>query len=79
MEQISLTIGGFTQPGVSRSLIELPSNIEKGLSTSFLWIFPEPWDAKFASLEPVIEQFSVTLGKLKLILSLDVNLNYGTT
>lgn len=63
MESTSLTIGGFTQPAVARSLIELPSNIEKGLCTRFLWIFPEPCYAKFASLEPVNGQFTVALGK----------------
>ena len=57
-----LTVGGFTQPAVARSLIELPSNIEKGLSTRFLWIFPKPCYAKFESLEPVNEDFSSALG-----------------
>ena len=27
-----LTIGGFTQPGVARNIIDMPSNAEKGLS-----------------------------------------------
>lgn len=62
MELTSLTVGGFTQPTVARSLIESPSNIEKGLSTRFLWIFPEPCYAKFASLEPIDEQFTTALG-----------------
>ena len=53
MEKTSLTIGGFTQPTVARSLIEMPSNIEKGLSTRFLWIFPKPSYANFSTLEPV--------------------------
>ena len=63
MERTSLTVGGFTQPAVARSLIELPSNIEKGLSTRFLWIFPKPCYAKFESLEPVNKEFSSALGK----------------
>ena len=62
MEQTSLTVGGFTQPAVARSLIELPSNIEKGLSTRFLWIFPQPCYAKFESLQPVEEVFTSALG-----------------
>ena len=32
MPYTRLTVGGFTQPGLARSLIELPSNAEKGLS-----------------------------------------------
>ena len=59
MEQTSLTVGGFTQPAVAQSLLEQPSNIEKGLSTRFLWIFPEPFHA---SLEPINEAFSSALG-----------------
>ena len=62
MDQTSLTVGGFTQPAVARSLIELPSNIEKGLTTRFLWIFPKPCYAKFESLEPVNEEFTTALG-----------------
>ena len=62
MEQTSLTVGGFTQPAVARSLIELSSNIEKGLSTRFLWIFPQPCYAKFESLQPVEEAFTSALG-----------------
>ena len=40
------------------------SNIEKGLSTRFLWIFPEPSYSKFPTLVPVNEEFSDALGKL---------------
>ena len=65
MDHTSLNVGGFTQPSVARSLIELPSNIEKGLSTRFVWIFPKPCYAKFASLEPVNQQFTTTLGRLQ--------------
>ena len=32
MKTNSLTVGGFNQPAVARSLIELPGNAEKGLS-----------------------------------------------
>lgn len=39
MENTSLTIGGFTQPAVARPIVELPSNVEKGLSSRFLCFF----------------------------------------
>ena len=35
----NLTLGGFTQPAVARSLIENSANIEKGLSQRFMWVF----------------------------------------
>lgn len=63
MEKTSLSIGGFTQPAVARSLIELPANIEKGLSTRFLWIFPQPCYAKFETLQPVDKDFTKSLGE----------------
>ena len=42
MQSTSVTVGGFNQPSVARSLIELPGNAEKGLSQRFLWFFPKP-------------------------------------
>ena len=42
MSATRMTIGGFTQPGVARNIIEMPSNSEKGLSHRFVWIFPKP-------------------------------------
>ena len=63
MDTTNLTLGGFTQPGVARSLIELPSNAEKGLSQRFLWIFPQPKYADFETLEPVDCIFCDKLGK----------------
>ena len=45
-----LTIGGFTQPGAARNLIEMPSNSEKSLSHKLVWIFPKPLYGNFASL-----------------------------
>ncbi len=63
MDSTNLTLGGFTQPGVARSLIELPSNAEKGLSQRFLWIFPQPKYADFETLEPVDSIFCDKLGK----------------
>ena len=62
MKQTSLTVGGFNQPGVARSLIELPGNAEKGLSQRFLWFFPKPVYAQFDSLEPIDKNFTDKVG-----------------
>lgn len=51
MSSTRLTIGGFTEAGVARSLIEMPSNSEKGLSHRFLWLFPKPLFGSFAALD----------------------------
>ena len=64
MSSTSLTLVGFTQPNVSRSLIENTSNIEKGLSQRFTWIFPKPTYAVFESLQPVDSTFTQALGKI---------------
>lgn len=63
MEKTSLTIGGFNQPYVSRSLIEQPGNVEKGLSQRFLWLFPKPIYTHFENLEELDKDFVETLGK----------------
>ena len=62
MERTALTVGGFTQPSVSKALIELPSSIEKGFAQRFLWIFPQPSFSKFKTLELANEKFSEYLG-----------------
>ena len=62
MTAARLTIGGFTQPGVARNLIDMPSNSEKGLSHRFIWIFPKPLFGKFASLKEVQRNFVHELG-----------------
>ena len=62
MTATRLTIGGFTQPGVARNLIDMPSNSEKGLSHRFIWIFPKPLFGKFASLKEVKRDFVDELG-----------------
>jgi hypothetical protein len=62
MPNTSLTLGGFNQPAVARSLIELPGNSEKGLSQRFLWIFPKPIYGQFATLEPVDVSFCDIIG-----------------
>lgn len=62
MAATNLTLGGFTQPAVARSMIELPANVEKGLSQRFIWTFPKPTYADFETLEPVDDSFSTSLG-----------------
>ena len=57
MSSTRLTVGGFTQPGVARNLIDLPSNAEKGLSHRFLWVFPKPLYGNFDTLEKVDTAF----------------------
>ena len=64
MSDTRLTISGFTQPGVTRNLIEMPSNTEKGLSHRFLWVFPRPLYGSFDSLKEVDEDFTADIGKL---------------
>ena len=68
MDLTSLTVGGFNQPAVSRSLIELPGNAEKGLSQRFLWLYPKPVYSKFETLEPVNEEFVDKIGNHPLFL-----------
>ena len=57
MSTTSLTVGGFTQQGVARSLIEIPSNSEKGFSHRFLWLFPNPLYKKISTLGEVDKEF----------------------
>lgn len=64
MPSTNLTLGGFTQPAVARSMIELPANAEKGVSQRFIWTFPKPTYADFETLEPVDPDFSDALGWL---------------
>ena len=52
MERTGFTVGGFTQPGVAKGLIENPSNIEKGLC-------PVP----FAQSQPVQKEFVASIGE----------------
>ena len=62
MGSTRLTIGGCSQPGIARNVIDLPSNAEKGLSHRFLWVFPKPLYCKFDTLERVNQEFSSKLG-----------------
>lgn len=65
MDRTALTVGGFTQPIVAKSLIELPASVEKGLTQRFLWLSPKPSFAKFETLEMVHEGFCTYLGELR--------------
>lgn len=64
MSSTSLTVGGFNQPSVACSLIELPGNAEKGLSQRFLWFFPKPVYGEFDSLEMTDKAFTEKAGIL---------------
>jgi len=64
MKKTGLTVGGFTQPSVAKSLIESQQAIEKGLIQRFLWIFPKPSYSKFEDLQPANEAFTDYLGRL---------------
>ena len=63
IKRTSLTVGGFNQPCVARSLIELPGNAEKGLSQRFLWMFPKPVYAHFDTMEPPDDIFLEKIGR----------------
>ena len=41
MKSTNLTVGGFIQPSVGKSLID-PTNTEKGFTHRFIWLFPNP-------------------------------------
>lgn len=70
METTSLTVGGFSQPGVARTLIEQPGSIETGLAQRFLWSFPKPSYARFGTLEAVNKDFTDLLGKTIILSSI---------
>ena len=63
MDTTSLTVGGFSQPSVARTLIEQSASAEIGLTQRFLWCFPKPSYSKFSTLEKVDEEFTQKLGK----------------
>ena len=65
MERTALTVGGFTQPGVAKNIIEQHAGAERGFSQRFLWIFPKPTFAKFGSLKQVAEEVTASIGLLK--------------
>ena len=63
MEHTGLTVGGFTQPVVARTFIELQANIEKGLCQRFLWVVPKPVAIPLDELQQVDKEFSTAIGK----------------
>ncbi len=48
---------------MARSLIDIPSNTEKGLSHRFIWLFPVPVFKEFDTLSEVIQDFVEKLSK----------------
>ena len=62
MERTNLVVAIFSQPSVSKTLIEFLGNTEKGLLQRFLWIFPKPSYAHFCTLEPINESFTEQAG-----------------
>lgn len=63
MQHTGMTLGGFIQPSVARSLIEVQANVEKGLCQRFLWLVPQPTIVKFDQLQQVEASFVDTIGK----------------
>ena len=73
MHHTGLTIGGFTEPSVAHSLIEIPSNVENGLCHHFLWVVPKPASVGFNELEKVDTDFTICIGKFSsVILQCDI-------
>ena len=66
MKKTGLTVGGFTQPSVAKSLIESPQAIERGLVQRFLWVFPSPIYAKFSKLQVANKTFVDYLSELSM-------------
>ena len=62
MNHTGLTIGGFIQPSIARNIIEIPSNVEKGLCQRFLWLVPKPTTVPFEKLQRVDEDFTTSVG-----------------
>lgn len=70
MEHTGLTVGGFTQPVVVRTLIELQANIEKGLCQRFHWVVPKPVAIPPDEQQQVDREFSTAIGKKAALCSL---------
>ena len=64
MKYTGLTIGGFTQPSVARSLIEQPTNVEKGFTQRLLWVVPKPMQVPFDMLQKVNKEFSTSISEI---------------
>ena len=62
MNYTALTVGGFMQPSVARTVIELQGNADKGFSQRFLWCAPKPRMVRFSELQKVDMDFSASIG-----------------
>ena len=62
MNHTGLTIGGFIQPSIAHNLIEIPSNVEKGVCQRFLWLVPKPTTVSFEKLQRVNQDFATSIG-----------------
>ena len=51
MPRTCLTLCGMTQPATAAPLIVDKNNVDKGLASRFLWIFPKPVFKTFSALE----------------------------
>ena len=67
MHHTGMSVGGFIQPSVARSLIELQSNVEKGLCQRFLWLCPKATFVKFDQLQKIDDVFSTSIGEKSLV------------
>ena len=73
MKWTCLTLCGLTQPATALPLIVDKNNVDKGLASRFLWVFPKPVISTFASLninqnaecQEDADQFQQLLGKPK--------------
>ena len=63
MTRTGITLGGFIQPSVTHSLVELQPNVEKGLCQRFLWLVPQLTLEKFDQLQKVDDDFVSGIGK----------------
>jgi len=76
MSHTGLTLGGFIQPTIARNLIEIQSNVEKGLCQRFLWVVPQPTVVSFEKLQRVNKEFTTSIGKVSFLLGLNVQCNH---
>ena len=58
-----LTLGGFLQPSVARSLMEVQANVDKGLCQRFLWLVPERIIADVDQLQKPDPDFVKSIGR----------------
>ena len=75
MGHTGLTVGGFTQPSVVKTIISNPSNSDKGLCQRFLWLVPKPVAVSFEQLQQVNKDFCTSIGMFSLSTSVAPVLN----